>query len=253
MNITLVCEDSFDGIMTAVYDGWVLMNQGHIVNIYPGDSYEPSFFSTFQPIKTNLDKAYKVSESIRRKISVKAHTMVFRASLHYDRNKGDIIFGFLKIAYPMGAKVIKMLGNDYVMQLMELSRKVENEAHLFKGFVRFKELVGSVLYSSIEPKCDVLPVIGYHFQERYPLENWIIYDERRKKAVVHPSGQKYFFLNGQDLKEQLKHCEAKDDYEDLWKVFFNTISIESRKNDKCQNTNVPKWYRKNMIEFTEQQ
>ena len=29
MNITLVCEDSFEGIMTAVYDAWVLMNQGH--------------------------------------------------------------------------------------------------------------------------------------------------------------------------------------------------------------------------------
>lgn len=249
MNITLVCEDSFDGIMTAVYDGWVLMNQGHIVHIYPGNSYEPSFFSEFRPIKTDLDKAYKVSESIRRKISVEAHTLVFRASLHFDKSKGDIIFGFLKIAYPTGARVTKMLGNEYVMQLMELSRKVMNEAHLFKGFVRFKELPGKVLYSHIDPKCDVLPAIGYHFQERFPLENWIIYDEKRKKAAVHPAGKKYFFLNGQDLQELLKYEEIEDNYEDLWKVFFDTIGIASRKNDRCQNTHLPKWYRKNMIEF----
>ena len=37
--ITLVCDDSFDGIMTAVYDGWVLMLKGNKVKIYPGDDY----------------------------------------------------------------------------------------------------------------------------------------------------------------------------------------------------------------------
>ncbi len=249
MNITLVCEDSFDGIMTAIYDGWVLMNQGHEISIYPGDSYTPTFFSEYRPIETDIDKAYKVSESIRRKISAEAHTMVFRASLHYDKNKGNIIFEFLKIAYPMGGKITKMLGNEYVMGLMELARKVWNEAHLFKGFVRFKELSGKVLYSHIDPKCDVLPAIGYHFQERFPLENWIIYDEKRKKAAVHPAGEKYFFLNGQDLQELLKNSGTNDDYEELWKVFFTTIGIESRKNDRCQDTHLPKWYRKNMIEF----
>ena len=57
MNITLVCEESFEGIMTAVYDGWVFMNQGHQVNIHPGTGYAPSFFSEFIPIETNMGKA----------------------------------------------------------------------------------------------------------------------------------------------------------------------------------------------------
>ena len=38
-DITLVCDDSFDGIMTAIYDGWVLMLKGNKVKIYPGDDY----------------------------------------------------------------------------------------------------------------------------------------------------------------------------------------------------------------------
>ena len=32
-DITLVCDDSFDGIMTAIYDGWVLMLKGNKVKI----------------------------------------------------------------------------------------------------------------------------------------------------------------------------------------------------------------------------
>ena len=42
--ITLVCDDSFDGIMTAVYDGWVLMLKGNKVKIYPGDDYAYELF-----------------------------------------------------------------------------------------------------------------------------------------------------------------------------------------------------------------
>lgn len=27
MNVTLVCENNIEGIMTAIYDGWVYMNK----------------------------------------------------------------------------------------------------------------------------------------------------------------------------------------------------------------------------------
>ena len=43
-NVTLVCDDTFDGIMTAIYDGWVLMNKGFIVSIHPGKGYSATFF-----------------------------------------------------------------------------------------------------------------------------------------------------------------------------------------------------------------
>lgn len=250
MNITLVCEESFEGIMTAVYDGWVLMNQGHNVNIHPGMEYEPSFFSEFVPIKTNMEKAEKVAASIRVKVSIEAYTMVFRACVHYAEDRADAVFNFLKVAYPAGAKVVKMLGNPAVMRVMELSRKAVNEAHLFKGFVRFTELKGNVLYSRIEPKCDVIPLIIYHFQERFPEENWIIYDVRRMKAAVHPMKKETIMISGRNMDELTKSMQLKDEYDDLWKVFFNTIGIDARYNPKCQKNMLPLWYRKNMTEMT---
>ena len=42
--------------------------------------------------------------------------------------------------FPMGAKVIEDMANPYVMRVLELSRKVDNESHLFCGFVRFFDL-----------------------------------------------------------------------------------------------------------------
>ena len=42
---------------------------------------------------------------------------------------------------------------------------------------------------------------------------------------------------------------TKDEYDDLWKIFFDTIGIDARYNPKCQQTLIPNWYRKNMPEF----
>ena len=135
-----------------------------------------------------------------------------------------------------------------VMRVMELSRKTSNEAHSFIEFIRFEELKGNVLYSRIEPKCDVLSQVYAHFQNRFPNENWIIYDQRRIKAAVHQKGMATVLVEGQNMDQLVKSVRKEDEYEDLWKVFFNTIAIKERYNPKCQCTHLPKWYRKNMLE-----
>ena len=248
-DVTLVCDETFDGIMTAIYDGWVLMNKGCTVHIHPGRDYAPTFFSQFVPIETDLDKAVRVAESIRVKVSDKAYRMVYEACMHYDADRADAVFGFLKLAYPVGARVTQMLTNPFVMRLMELKRKVLNEAHLFKEFLRFDELKGRVLYGKIEPKCDVLPFVSQHFEARFPEEDWIIYDEKRKKAAVHKHNMDVVFVEGQDIEQRIADLKIDDEYRDLWRVFFDTIGIEARKNPKCQQNHMPQWYRKNMTEF----
>lgn len=249
MNVTLICEESFDGIMSAIYDGWVLMNQGYQVSIHPGVNYSPTFFSKFVPVKLNMEKAEKVAASVRIKVSAEAYSMVYRACMHFDEERANVVFEFLKAAYPAGAKITKMLGNPAVMKVMELSRKVSNEAHLFKEFVRFEELKGNVLYSRIEPKCDVLSLIYSHFQNRFPEENWIIYDITRKKAAVHKYKTDTVLVTGQDMEQMTQNTQHNDEYEDLWKIFFNSIGIEARYNPKCQQNHMPKWYRKHMTEL----
>lgn len=251
MNVTLVCEETFEGIMTAVYDGWVYMNRGYKVNIYPGTSYTPSFFSEFIQIKTDRQKAEKVAKSIRIKISTEAYIAVFRACMHYDEDRADAVFEFLKTGYQAGAKVMKMLGRPEVIRVMELSRKVSNETHRFKEFVRFKELKGKVLYSRIEPKCDVLMLISNHFKNRFPEEKWIIYDAKRIQAAVHSPKSECILIKEQNMDKLTENMQNGQEYEDLWKVFFDTIGIKERYNPKCQRNFIPMWYRNNVTEFQE--
>ena len=249
MNITVICEDTFDGIMTAIYDGWVLMREGNSIKIHPGLSYEIGFFSEYKEIKTDERKASQVASSIRVRISVPAYMAVYRACMHYDEEKANKILKFLTVGYRVGAKVMKMYGEKAVMDMLEINRKVANEAHLFKGFVRFEEIKGGILYSEIEPKCNVITLLAYHFEDRFPEEKFIIYDSKRKLSCIHDIGKETILVVDRDMNQMTKDLKYSDDYNELWRLFFNTIGIDSRYNPKCQMTQLPKWFRKNMTEF----
>jgi hypothetical protein len=44
----------------------------------------------------------------------------------------------------------------------------------------------------------------WHFVDRYPGENFVIYDERRRYAVVHPRLKECFYITFIDIKALLK-------------------------------------------------
>lgn len=256
--ITLICGDGFDDIMTAVYDAWGFMKKGYSVSIWAGENCEYSLFSGYVTVEADIGKSLKVSQSIRRKISEQAFLWVYRAAMHFDHDRANAILGFLKAGYKMGSGVTDCLDNIYVMRIMELNRKVTNEAHRFRGFVRFSEVYRGLLYSEIRPKCDVITLIAPHFDNRFPMENWIIYDKSRRKAAVHKSGDTWVIVSDYEFcVAEFKNSgiidsstkRYNDNFEELWKVFFKAISIESRANPNCQQNLVPLWYRENMLEF----
>ena len=252
-SLILQCEDSLEGILTAIYEAFVEKNkmcdfQNGDIEIAIGDNHSLSLFAKNMEVKTDLDKAQKTLLSIQKKISYLAYKRVMSALCHYDLERGNVVLGFLIKGFPMGAKVLEDMADAYVMRVIELSRKVDNESHLFCGFVRFFDL-GKFLYSEIEPKCHVLPQIMEHFADRYPNEHYVIYDKKRQVALIHLAFGDSFFVSGDQWNIDLSQHE--DYFERLWSQYFKTIAIEERYNPCCQNNLIPKWYRKNMVEFQE--
>ena len=156
------------------------------------------------------------------------------------------MLGFLVKGFPMGARVLEDMADPYVMRVIELSRKVDNESHMFLGLVRFFDL-GKFMHAEIEPKCHVLPQIMEHFADRYPNEHYVIYDKKRHVALIHLAFGNSFFVSGDEWNIDLSQHE--DYFERLWSQYFKTIAIEERYNPRCQNNLIPKWYRKHMPEF----
>ena len=247
----LQCEDSVEGILTAIYDAFVEKNrmtdfQDGDIAIEIGEVQNLSLFAQMKVIETDLDKAQKTLFSIQKKISYLAYKRVLSALCHYDIDRGNVVLGFLIKAFPKGAKVMEAFADPYVMRVTELARKVDNESHLFCGVIRFTD-VGKFLYSEIEPKCNVLPQVLEHFEDRYPNEHYVIYDKKKQVALVHPAFCQSFFVYGDEWNVDVS--KFNDRFEELWKEYFAHIEIKERHNPKCQNNLLPKWYRKNMVEF----
>lgn len=259
-NITFVCEDNMDGILTAVFDAFVFRNNmkepdTDMISITVGQVNNFELFTEYKEVQTDLNKSVKTMGAIKKKISEEAYYDLYGAAHHFAEDKGNTILQYLFRGFAMGYAYTSQFADPYVMRILELKRKVYGESHLFKGFIRFKQLKGGVLFSKISPRCDVLPMIGDHFEDRLPEENFVIYDDVHKSAIVHKSHSRYAVasnlsdMQGMDFDRISELADEDNEYENMWKVFFETIAIESRTNKRCQMNMMPLWYRKNMTEF----
>jgi probable DNA metabolism protein len=93
-----------------------------------------------------------------------------------------------------------------------------------------------------------------HFSDRLSNENFVIYDENRKNAIVHKVGYPWIYTVGEHLNIDNigKLSDAEEEFQSLWKTFFETIGIEARVNHKLQRNNMPLRFRNHMTEFNKQ-
>ena len=175
--------------------------------------------------------------------------MIYEAAMSNVEDKLDTIYRFMVAGFHYGAHVVDFLQEPVVMRMFELKRKVGNEAHFHVEFIRFANMPGDVLVSHIEPKSNVLTLVAPHFSDRLPSENWMIIDDKRFIAIVHPADQDYYLTILSKEEMDRLSIQTDDPFIDLWKDFFNTIGIKERENHQCQRNLMPLWYRKHMTEF----
>lgn len=255
--MTLVCEDSFDGILTAVYDGFLY--KGCSVKIIINSEYNYDLFSEYVNIVTDYEKSRKVLNTIREKISDEAFFDIFRIAASNESDKCDLIFEYIIKGLRYGREVSLMLTDNHIMRCQEVCRKVNNETLFYREILRFEELPGKILFARISPRSNVMYDIMEHFSDRFPEENFFIYDDNRRICGVHNMRSEYYIINDVDIEELIKKHnerlstsvtkESKDIYTDLWRAFFKSISIKERENYKCQRNHLPLHYRKHITEF----
>ncbi len=225
------CEDSIEGIFTAIYDAWSSRHGHDNIRIQVQSGKEENFnielFSEYIYVAGNEEKTEKVSKAIKEKISEEAFDMVCRAIFSDEPEKGDNIYRFLILGFSMGHKVVNCLSSDAVLRIFNMNRNVSNESHHFLGFIRFTESENNILLAKINPKNDILRLIAPHFSDRLNSENFVIYDEKRKTAVIHRSGFPWVYVLADNLNLDRFHelTEQEEEFRLLWKTFFDTIAI----------------------------
>lgn len=248
------CEDSVDGIFTAVYDAWA-SKYGHdyikLETMEEDACNNFQLFSEYEVVETDLEKSQKVSRTIKNKISNYAYEMIIHAALSNDVRKANSIYHFIVIGLSMGESVTRHLADPYVADIFEMNRNVGNELHHYKGFLRFNEIHGELLLAKFEPKNSIVELITPHFVDRLSGENFIILDVKRRLASIHQRDLSWYMtlLSKREMDELLTFSNHEEEYESLWRTFFKNIAISERENYVCQRNHVPIHLRKYMLEF----
>ncbi len=264
------CEDTVDGIFTAVYEAWASRLGLANVTVQTRAGQNMSLFASYRQVETDHEKAARVAETIRRNLGWEDYQVIYQAALADDPKKGSAIFATLVLGLAVLKKknVTRNLQEPAVMKTFELSRRVENEAHRYRMFVRFRELEGSqrdslgqdglevagasssLMFSEIEPENRILAALGDHFADRFPMMNFAIYDRTHRECLVHPAGKRWAVLEDMELDEDLicRYSRQEQEFSRLWKGFVKSIAIEERRNPRCQMNFMPKKYWKHMTE-----
>lgn len=256
--VVFLCENSIEGILTGVYDAWVeaiASGLGHDHCRLTTEVDQPELFCIYREIPTDSQKAGKVIRTLRRRLGEEVYECLCYAMSSREPDKAEVVYKTIVAGLSMkrGYRVLDQVTNPYVARCFDLKRNVGGEIHREVEFLRFRELENGVLLAKIHPKNDVLMYLGPHFSDRLPLENFLIYDMNRKKALFHEKEKDWYMMNALELDADMADRVSTEEeyYQDLFRLFCRTISIESRENRALQRQFLPLYFRDVMPEFAE--
>ena len=221
------CEDTQDGILTAVYEAGI-SGYGHkyirIAPIREGETESFVLFAEYITVVTDPEHARIVLDKVQSGISRNAYEYVMYALASNDPEKANLVYQFVTYGFTIGRRVTD------AMQI-------------------------PVLLAVIEPDHRILTMIASHFADRLNPERFMIYDKGHCEVMIHVPEQPWYIraLTVQECAQLDVLLEQKEEYVILWKTFFDSICIHERRNDSLQTNMAPKKYRTHMTEFQPEQ
>lgn len=235
-------DGSFDGLLTVIYMAY----NDRESNMLRVSAKAEQLILALDDIHiiTDFFKARRVEKAICEKLSQNFLNNIRTCFLSNDKNKDTIIIHTVYKALKQGEEILNSL-DEHAFYINKLVKQVLNERHKYLGLLRFKEMKDGIMFSTIEPKNNVLPILISHFKNRMKREKFAIFDKGRK-MVVYYDGKKaeIFFVKSLEIQWSDEEIE----YSELWKTFHKSISIKERENKKLQQSNIPKYYWKHLVE-----
>lgn len=170
-----------------------------------------------------------------------------------------------------GARALDALGDPDAILVEKAAHRTRAETHLMLGLVRFSELADGSYYASARPDCDTLPLMGDHFAARFPDMRWAIHDRRRGSAALHLPGSPWRLVEGFSLGvaagdeaaerptgasepsatpySATPYSANERELRAAWALYFQSVAIAERTNERLQSGHMPKKYWDELPEF----
>ena len=181
--MTLTYDGTYEGLLSAIFEVYRLkINPTQII---PQDEWQPNFFEHPTFVNTNEEWAQRVHRGVEKKCSRKTTQLLYQCFLSEIPDISMLIFAFIKKAMRSASDISDNYADELVLKLHQIKKKIGREVHRMHAFVRFQRTQDDIYYAVIEPDFNILPLIGDHFEKRYPAQQWLIYDSRRRLGIFY--------------------------------------------------------------------
>jgi len=248
---TIIYDGTFEGLLTVVFE--IYERKLQQVKIHKEEWRDGALFETVLTVITDQTKATRVLKGLKERLSPEGLKRLYNTHMAEMTDSDKILLGYIRHVFDSEKNIEEDYGNKYVLRLSELTKMIGRERHRMEAFIRFQKLSDGTFYAGIEPDFNVLPLLINHFRDRYTDQKWIIYDLKRKYGIYYDLDKvEYieveFSTDGDRSKLPAIYFEDEQLYQHLWKNYFNSVNIPSRKNMKLHLRHIPKRYWKHLTE-----
>lgn len=241
--IAVIFDGTFLGFLQVVHDSYY---QKFTPQKITTSKNEIGLLDDVVEIFTNEYEVLKVLRAIKEKIGVDALNNLKNSFLHDSKPLWMEMFEYVKLGFK-NPKELKNQTIRCVKTIDDAIVSIMRERHKYLGFVRFQKIEDGTYYAQISPKNNILPLLAGHFVKRFKDEKFIIHDIKRNLALIYDLVE-VKILQVDSFLNPILH-EEEEKFKDLWKRFFDSISIKERLNKKLQQQHVPLRYREFLVEF----
>jgi probable DNA metabolism protein len=248
----LIYDGTFDGYLTCVFEAYQY-KQKHVV-FQKANHMQQHLFHEETFINTDTIKANRVWKGLSKKLSKNGVRQIYYAFLSEMENIESLLFDYILKVFSTDNIIETDYSDPTVLKISKIVKQVGREKHRMEAFVRFKLTKDNWYFANIEPDFDVLPLIANHFKQRYADQCWVIYDIKRRYALCYDLNEVKFVT--MELNENLNFSDTNNaifapeemEFQALWKNYFDSSNIKSRKNLELHVRHVPKRYWKYLSE-----
>jgi probable DNA metabolism protein len=247
----LIYDGTFEGLLTAVFE--IYDRKLTLVNLQKAAEAGSALFEDVIQVLTDNVRANRVLEGLKAKLSASGLQRIYIAHMGEIKNEENNIIGYIRYAFDAIQNIEEDYGNKYVQRISEIVKMMRREKHRMEAFIRFQKLQDGIYYAVIEPDFNVLPLLIRHFKSRYTDQKWLIYDSKRQYGIYYDLHDTEFItMEFSSVKSPANVItafgEEEKTYQDLWKNYFKSVNIVSRKNTKLHVRHIPKRYWKYLTE-----
>ena len=253
MSIIYSYDKTFEGLLTLVFEAYETKKWP--TSIVANSHVQQAVFQSVIQVYTDIGKAKRVYTALKKKLHPSSFNMVYHVFLSEIEGMEMLLFKYIKQVFDSKERIEADFRNEIVLQMLKTERKILREAQRINMFVRFQKTIDDTYFSPYDPQYNVLPLVIYHFKDRFADQKWIIYDTLRRYGYYYDlkdvqeitlDSETINFVTGKVNAEVL--ADGEKDFQRLWKNYFDNIAIKERRNLRLHMQFLPKRFWKYLPE-----